>query len=71
MNFISEYIYIYIYIYSQGKVKICSLLNRSRQELWDLTPIMILNIFFSNINTFLLSAELPPEIIPYYIKEWK
>jgi hypothetical protein len=34
------------YIYSHGRVKISSLLNRSLQELWDLTPIMILTVLF-------------------------
>jgi hypothetical protein len=27
--------------------------------------------FFLNVNTIMLSAELPPKIIPYFIKEWK
>jgi hypothetical protein len=30
---------------------------------------MILTIFFCNVNIFLLSDELPQEIIPYFIKE--
>jgi hypothetical protein len=46
-----------------------NLLNRSLQELWDLTPIMILTIFFCNVNTFLPLAELPQKIILYFIKE--
>jgi hypothetical protein len=34
-----------------------SLLNRSLQELQDLTPIMSLTFFFCNVNTVLLSEN--------------
>jgi hypothetical protein len=56
--------------YSHGKVMIFSHLNRSLQELWDLTPNMILTIFFFNVNTFLLLDEVPQKIIPHFITEW-
>jgi hypothetical protein len=70
-NVIYDDVYKRIYIYSHGRDKICNLLNRSLQELWDLTPIMILTVFLCNVNTFLLLDELPQKIIPYFIKEWK
>jgi hypothetical protein len=41
MKFFNEY------IYSHGTVEICSLLNRSLQEVRDLTPIMSLTISFA------------------------
>jgi hypothetical protein len=53
---------------SQGKIRICSLLNRSLQELWDLTSIMILTVLFCSVNTFLQSAELPPKLFHTSLK---
>jgi hypothetical protein len=62
---------IHTHTHIYGRVKICNLLNNSLQELWDFIPIMILTIFFCCVNTFLLLAELPQKIIPYFVKEWK
>lgn len=37
------------------------------EEFQSLAPTMI----FCNVNTFLLSGELPQKIIPYCTREWK
>jgi hypothetical protein len=42
---------------------------RSLQELHDLTPIMGPTIFFCNVNTVILSDELPQKITSQFIKE--
>jgi hypothetical protein len=44
-------------------------IRRTLEELQNLTPIMILTIFFCNVSTFLLPDEVPQKIIPYFIKE--
>jgi hypothetical protein len=53
MKFISEY------IYSHGIVKICSLLNKFLQGLWDLTPIMSLTC---NRSTFCCQMIYPRKL---------
>jgi hypothetical protein len=58
-------------IYLHGGVKISSLLNRTLQELRDLTPIMSQTDFLCNVNTFFMSDELSQKIIPCFIKESK
>jgi hypothetical protein len=45
-------------IYPHERVKISSLLNRSLQELQDLTPIVSLTVFFINESIFLLSDKI-------------
>ena len=45
-------------IYSHGMVNISNILNKSKHEVPDVDPVMILIIFICNWNTFLLIGKL-------------
>ena len=58
-------------IYCEGSVSICSCWNRCLQDSRLDLLVMILNILFWILKIFLLKWELPQNIMPYDIIEWK
>jgi hypothetical protein len=46
-------------------------MNRFLHEFLDLTPSIIQTVLFCKVNIILLLGELPQEITPYFITEWK
>jgi hypothetical protein len=66
MKFINEN------MYSHGRATISALLNRLLHDFSGLTPAINKTIFFCKVSIFLLLVETPPpQIIPYFIIEWK
>jgi len=55
----------------RGKGKILRLMNSFLHESLFLHFIIILNILFCNLNTSILFADWPQNIMPYDIIEWK
>jgi hypothetical protein len=51
--------------------RIFNFLNNSLQEIYLLTPAIILMIFLWVENTFLLSVEFLQKVNPHYIMDWK
>jgi len=58
-------------IYCEGRGKILRLMNSFLHESLFLHSIIILNIFFCNLNTCILFADWPQNIMPYDIIKWK
>jgi hypothetical protein len=59
-----------ISIYWDGKVSISNVRNKGLHESLDWDYVIIHKIFFCNWKTFLLSDDLPQNIITYSIIEW-
>lgn len=57
--------------YWDGEVSIFNVRNKGLHESVVVDPVIILSIFFCNWKIFLLSDELPQDIILYFIIEWK
>ena len=58
-------------IYCDIKVKIFRFLNKFLHESPILELVIVLIIFFCNLNIWMLYGELPQNIMPYAINEWK
>jgi hypothetical protein len=56
-------------IYRHGIGKISNFLNKRLHGVLGCAPAIILMIFFSKVNIFLLLEQLPQKIIPYFITE--
>jgi len=63
--------FIHINMYSHGRGKISNLMNRFLHEFLDLTPAIILTVFFCKVNIILLLGNYPKKIVSYFIMEWK
>jgi len=50
------------------EVKISKLMNRFLHEVLDLTPAIILIVFFCNVNIILLLVKLPKKL--FHISLW-
>ena len=58
-------------MYCEDKVNDSNLWNKGLHDVLELEPIIVLIILFCNRKTFLLSIEIPQNIIPYFITAWK
>jgi len=56
-------------VYWHGTGKFFNFLNGNVQEVLDFVPVMIVAIFFHEVNIFPLLDKLPQKIIPFFIME--
>ena len=57
--------------YWDGEVSIFNVQNKVLRECIGVDPVIIFSIFFCSWKIFLLSDELPKDIILYSIIEWQ